>query len=105
MIKDKIFTLDKINSELDKLIDDTKKPMSIIDIKDKYNLQFPFRVKRVIKGKVGLFEGISEITLFQPSLVGNTTISNNEINFKESNITYFYYQDAQLPHYVLYEEN
>ena len=100
MIKDKL-KLDLLNKSVTKLIDDTKKPMSILQIKEKYNLSFPFQVKRVkfTYSNQDMFGSLNKVFIVQ------------EIK-KESDgyVVYIPYEErfklcAEIQDYILFEEN
>lgn len=104
MIKTKdTFKLDLMNKAVQKIIDESVKPMSIVAIKDKYNLQFPFKVKRVKDSKgSGKFLGI---TLISKIVQVDLTTRENRICTVTNNEDGEDYQSAELQDYILFEEN
>lgn len=102
VVVDKVFKLDKINKQLSEIIDNTQKPMSIIDIQNKYKLQFPFKVRRVLDTQY--FSGITEIKGIKP-----TRFTDGSVNMGTNNRCWvggeMYMQCASLPYYTLHEES
>jgi hypothetical protein len=91
------FSNDLLTKQMTKVIDEALKPMSIIEIKEKFNLSFPFRVKRV-KDSIGngSWMGVTIITaIFK---VNNGVFRTNNGNNKSN-------QHAEVQDYILYEEN
>lgn len=105
-VKDKkTFKLDLVNKAVQKLIDDSVKPMSISQIKEKFNLSFPFKVKRVQDTVgAGTFQGISTISsifigITKRSVTNNYLITNNQ----EDNTETLHMQLSEVPDYILFE--
>lgn len=100
------FTNDLLTKQIQKLEDEALKPMSILEIKEKFNLNFPFKVKRVKLGYdkktniVGLPFEFTTITEIKKHLELGF-ITNNKI---ESNVQ-LWVQCAEVQDYILYEEN
>ncbi len=96
------FTNDLLTKQITKLEEDALKPMSILEIKEKFNLSFPFKVKRVkqsINPELGLifeFSIINEIIKTNPGYGTNNVITQHNKRWR---------QDANVQDYILFEEN
>lgn len=87
-----------LHKQINELVDDILKPMSILQIQKKYDLEFPFKVKRVRSGLK--FNGVTTITEIRQHekhrwVTNNTDIHHNKRAF----------QSADIEDYVLFEQN
>ena len=91
-----------LTQKLTEILDETKKPMNIVDIKEKYNLSFPFQVKNIVCDNG--FPQITTITEIKEKILddGLTKVTNNM--FEENNEE-FYQGAVKFKYYVLHEEN
>lgn len=98
-----VFKNDLLTKQIEKLVEKNEEPMSIIQIKEKYGLSFPFQVRRVRDSiGFGTWSGVTTITGFrkpEPSK-GLTHIGTN--NERISGTT-GHIQSAEVEDYVLHE--
>lgn len=91
------FANDLLTRQITKIVDNAIKPMSILEIKEKFNLSFPFEVKRVKDSYgAGTWKGTTTITnIFHK--VNETCYTNNENTTSR--------QCAEVQDYILFEGN
>lgn len=90
-----------LTQKLTEILDETKKPMTICEIQEKYNLSFPFQVRNIVN--TNKFPGITTVTEIKSSRFesGIEKITNNFVYFDKK----FYHQNATYKYYVLHEED
>lgn len=99
---------DKFKTDLfQKIADDALKPMSIITIKEKFNLSFPFKVKRVrdTTGN-GHFKGVTTIKeIFKKDVNAYPTRAKaaRYVTNNHSGGPYGSWQSAEFEDYILSE--
>ena len=94
-----------LTQKLTEILDETKKPMTICEIQEKYNLSFPFQVRKVVnKNSFPEITTIKEIKYRLLGLINETCkVTNNRYIDKNNNLIY---QNAdKYKYYVLHEEN
>lgn len=95
-----------LTQKLTEILDETKKPMTICEIQEKYNLSFPFRVRNIVCDN-----GFSGITLIEKiefrylnAIDKTNKVTNNVYYDKEINQNMHQNAD-KYKYYVLHEEN
>jgi uncharacterized protein YlxP (DUF503 family) len=98
------FTNDLLTKQLLKLKEDALKPMSIIELKEKFNLSFPFKVNRIkfsySDKHPQVFMGVTTVTEIRLSSDKGLRTNNQFIENGKC-----WSQCANVQDYILYEEN